>query len=53
MTGGGFGGAAIALVADADVEKVTDAVTAAFAASGFSPPTMFTVAPSAGAARDV
>jgi galactokinase len=52
MTGGGFGGAAIALVAREDVTTVTDAVTAAFAASGFSSPTIFTVTPSAGAARD-
>ncbi len=52
MTGGGFGGAAIALVAHDRVEPVKDAVSAAFEASGFAPPTMFTVAPSAGAARD-
>lgn len=52
MTGGGFGGAAIALVAHDRVEQVTDAVTAAFAASGFLAPTIFTVVPSAGAARD-
>ncbi|MDN3494803.1 galactokinase [Planococcus sp. APC 4015] len=52
MTGGGFGGAAIALVAQGDVPSVTDAATAAFAASGFAAPTIFTVAPSRGAARD-
>ena len=52
MTGGGFGGAAIALVAHDRVQTVTDAATAAFAASGFAAPTIFTVAPSAGAARD-
>jgi galactokinase len=52
MTGGGFGGAAIALVAHDRVQQVTDAATAAFAASGFTTPTIFTVAPSAGAARD-
>ncbi len=52
MTGGGFGGAAIALVAHDRVEQVKDAVTAAFAASGFAAPTIFTVVPSAGAARD-
>ena len=52
MTGGGFGGAAIALVARDRVQHVTDAATAAFAASGFTAPTIFTVAPSAGAARD-
>jgi len=52
MTGGGFGGAAIALVAHDRVEAVRDAATAAFAASRFSAPTIFTVTPSAGAARD-
>jgi galactokinase len=52
MTGGGFGGAAIALVAHDRVQQVADAVTASFAASGFSAPTIFTVTPSAGAARD-
>lgn len=52
MTGGGFGGAAIALVARDRVQAVTDAATAAFASAGFAAPTIFTVAPSAGAARD-
>lgn len=52
MTGGGFGGAAIALVAHDRVQTVTDAATAAFEASGFAAPTIFTVVPSAGAARD-
>lgn len=52
MTGGGFGGAAIALVARDRVPHVTDAATAAFAASGFTAPTIFTVTPSDGAARD-
>lgn len=52
MTGGGFGGAAIALVEQDAVTAVSDAVTAAFAASGFGAPTLFTVTPSAGAHRD-
>lgn len=52
MTGGGFGGAAIALVEQSTVEAVSDAVTAAFAASLFTPPHLFTVTPSAGAHRD-
>ena len=52
MTGGGFGGAAIALVPHELVNAVQDAATAAFAARGFAAPTIFTVAPSAGAARD-
>ena len=52
MTGGGFGGSAIALVAHDRVETVRDAVTAAFAASGFGAPHIFTVTPSEGARRD-
>ena len=52
MTGGGFGGAAIALVENARVQDVKNAAIAAFAASGFAAPTVFTVAPSAGAGRD-
>lgn len=52
MTGGGFGGAAIALIEQAAVQTVSDAVTAAFAASGFTPPHLFTVTPAAGARRD-
>lgn len=52
MTGGGFGGAAIALV-DADrIDTVSDAVRRAFADAGFTAPTIFTVTPSAGAHRD-
>jgi galactokinase len=52
MTGGGFGGAAIALVADELVAQVTAAVTAAFADRGFREPTIFAVAASPGARRD-
>lgn len=52
MTGGGFGGAAIALIEQDAEQQVTDAVNAAFAASGFAAPVIFTVTPSAGAHRD-
>ena len=52
MTGGGFGGAAIALIEQDAVQQVTDAVNAAFAASAFAAPVIFTVTPSAGAHRD-
>ncbi|WP_144874687.1 galactokinase [Microbacterium sp. 1.5R] len=52
MTGGGFGGAAIALIERDAEQAVTDAVRAAFAASGYAEPTVFTVVPSAGAQRD-
>ena len=49
MTGGGFGGSAIALVADGLVPAVETAVTAAFAAAGFGTPHSFVVRPSEGA----
>ena len=52
MTGGGFGGAAIALVPSESSKDVTSAVTAAFAASGFAAPRCFTVTPSDGARRE-
>lgn len=52
MTGGGFGGAAIALVEQSALGSMSDAVTAAFAASDFTPPHIFTVTPAAGARRD-
>jgi galactokinase len=51
MTGGGFGGAAIALVQTSDVDAVTEAVTAAFAGAGFAAPGIFSVMPAAGARR--
>lgn len=49
MTGGGFGGAAIALIDRQRVEATASAVTAAFADAGFVTPHIFTVTPSAGA----
>ncbi len=52
MTGGGFGGAAIALVDRELVPSVTAAVEAAFAEAGFGAPHIFTVHPSDGARRD-
>ena len=52
MTGGGFGGSAIALVPARSVPAVRDAVTAAFRGRGWSDPTVFEVTPSAGAHRD-
>lgn len=51
MTGGGFGGSALALI-DSDAEQaVTRAVTEAFLRAGFTPPHITTAAPSPGAAR--
>jgi galactokinase len=52
MTGGGFGGAAIALVETGDVDTVAHAVEKAFADAGYTAPTIFPVSPSAGARRD-
>ncbi len=51
MTGGGFGGAAIALTPVGSEQKVRDAVAKAFAAAGFTAPDIFTVTPAAGAMR--
>ena len=52
MTGGGFGGAAIALVPSTLRESISDAVRAAFADRGFTAPTIFTVVAANGAQRD-
>lgn len=52
MTGGGFGGAAIALVAEASVASMAEAVRAAFAAHGFAAPDLFVVTASDGARRE-
>lgn len=52
MTGGGFGGAAIALVERDAVDRITDAVTRAFADAGFGAPHVFTVHPADGPRRD-
>ncbi|WP_104168446.1 galactokinase [Arthrobacter sp. SX1312] len=51
MTGGGFGGAAIALARVGDVPAIRSAVEAAFSAAGFRAPVVFGVLPGAGAAR--
>ncbi|GAA2540128.1 galactokinase [Pseudonocardia hydrocarbonoxydans] len=51
MTGGGFGGSAIALVPLGRVDDVTRAVCDAFAAAGYGGPTVRTAEPSAGASR--
>ena len=51
MTGGGFGGSAIALTPVAHEQEVRDAVVRAFAAAGFTTPDIFTVTPAAGATR--
>ena len=52
MTGGGFGGSAIALVPVAGAGTVTEAVIAAFAGRGWAAPEIVEVSPSEGARRD-
>lgn len=52
MTGGGFGGSAIALTPLDRVAAVTEAVTAALRAAGLTVPDIFAVTPSPGARRD-
>jgi galactokinase len=52
MTGGGFGGSAIALTAVDDVSRVRVAVDAGFAEHGYGSPEVFVVAASDGATRE-
>ncbi|NHC46901.1 galactokinase [Motilibacter aurantiacus] len=52
MTGGGFGGCAIALVRDTEVDAVGAAVTKAFTAAGYAEPGLLPAAPSQGARRE-
>ena len=51
MTGGGFGGAVIALVKRADVESTAEAIAAAAAERGFPAPTFLVASPGDGARR--
>ncbi|MFW5475066.1 galactokinase [Knoellia sp. CPCC 206450] len=52
MTGGGFGGSAIALVRAADVDRVTRAIADAFAEARLTAPVSFAVTAAGSAARD-
>jgi galactokinase len=52
MTGGGFGGSAIALVRESDVDVVENAVAEAFENAGLRRPRVFAAVPSRGAGRD-
>ena len=52
MTGGGFGGAAIVVVAAERVPALTAAATAELVAAGYEQPQVRTVTPSAGARKD-
>ncbi|MDD7835748.1 MULTISPECIES: galactokinase [Paenarthrobacter] len=51
MTGGGFGGSAIALTPVGREQQVRDAVVRSFAEAGYTTPDIFTVTPAAGALR--
>ena len=51
MTGGGFGGSAIALTPQRAAREVRDAVGRSFAAAGYAAPDIFSVRPAAGAMR--
>lgn len=51
MTGGGFGGSAIALVTDDRVESVRESVTGAYAERGWAAPEIYPATPAAGARR--
>ena len=51
MTGGGFGGSVIALVAEHDSDRVAGVVTAAFAAAGLPAPRIFPALAAQGARR--
>jgi galactokinase len=52
MTGGGFGGSAIALVPTDAISRIQVAIDGAFAEHGFGQPTMFVVTASDGATRE-
>lgn len=52
LTGGGFGGASIALVRTADIDEVSAAVRGAVTAAGHPTPDIFAVRASLGAGRD-
>jgi len=52
MTGGGFGGSAIALAERAARDDIAARLRATFRGQGFAEPNVFTVTPSDGAHRD-
>jgi len=53
MTGGGFGGAAIALVRNDDAGKVAEGIASSFARAGYTAPHIFPVTASEGARREL
>jgi galactokinase len=52
MTGGGFGGAAIALIRSTDLSRLQVAIEGAFAEHGFGQPDIFVVTAAQGASRE-
>jgi galactokinase len=52
MTGGGFGGAAIAIISEAKLAELEQNVKQAFAKAGYATPRVFAVLPSQGARRE-
>jgi galactokinase len=52
MTGGGFGGAAIALIHSSKVDELNKAVSEEFEARSFAKPELFSVLADAGARRE-
>ncbi|MBZ8178001.1 galactokinase [Corynebacterium sp. 3HC-13] len=52
MTGGGFGGSAIALVPRAEVHPMAQAISRSFAQAEFAPPAFLQATPSPGARRE-
>jgi galactokinase len=52
MTGGGFGGSAIALIRAAEIDQVSQAVEAAFNRGGFTAPQIWSPRASSGASRE-
>ncbi len=53
MTGGGFGGAAIALISSSKLKELQEAVAGAFEDAGFGESRVFAVSASAGAKREL
>ncbi|MFT4185923.1 MAG: galactokinase [Micrococcaceae bacterium] len=49
MTGGGFGGAALAVVKNSDIDKVSEAIKKAFEKASYKAPNIFTVTAGEGA----
>lgn len=52
MTGGGFGGAAIAVISETKLAQLEENVMVAFESAGFGAPRVFAVLPSQGARRE-